>query len=154
MGRTRAATRRSGSPLFLDTAYVLALLNTRDQWHAAAVTWEQQLAARRQPLITTEFVLTEVADGLAAVRFRSHAVRALHTLRTSPLVEVVPASSGLFAAALDLYRARPDKDWGLTDCASFVVMGERGLVEALTTDDHFRQAGFRALLLEQAEGEL
>ena len=66
--------------------------------------------------------------------------------QASPSVEIIPASSHLFNAALELYRSRPDKDWGLTDCASFVAMGERGLSEALTTDEHFRQAGFRALL--------
>jgi uncharacterized protein len=140
--------RRSGSPVFLDTAYVYALLNARDAWHAAATVWERRLAARRRRLVTTELVLAEIADGLAALRFRGHAVRAIDTLRASPLVEVVPASSALFAAALERYRARSDKDWGLTDCASFVVMEERGLSEALTTDDHFVQAGFRALLLE------
>jgi uncharacterized protein len=144
------AMRQSSSPAFLDTAYVYALLNTRDTWHAAAAAWERRLAATRRRLVTTEFVLVEVADGLAALRFRAHAVRAIETLRASPLVEAVPASAALFAAALELYRARPDKDWGLTDCASFVVMQERALTEALTTDEHFRQAGFRALLLEDS----
>jgi predicted nucleic acid-binding protein len=55
----------------------------------------------------------------------------------------------LFDMAFTLYGNRPDKSWSLTDCASFVVMRERGLTEALTTDEHFRQAGFRALLLEE-----
>jgi len=135
-------------PLFLDTAYVNALINTRDQWHAAAVRWEQKLAVDRRRLMTTEFVLVEIADGLAVVRFRVQAAQVIATLQASPLVEIIPASSKLFTAALDLYRSRPDKDWGLTDCASFVVMRERALSEALTTDEHFRQAGFRALLLE------
>lgn len=75
-------------------------------------------------------------------------VHVITTLQTSPLVDIVPASSQLFTAAFELYRSRQDKDWGLTDCASFVVMNERGVSEALTTDAHFRQAGFRALLLE------
>ena len=69
-------------------------------------------------------------------------------LRDSPLVDIVPASSRLFEAALRLFEDRPDKDWGLTDCSSFVVMAERGLANALTSDEHFRQAGFRVLLLE------
>ena len=98
--------------------------------------------------MTTEFVLVEIADGLAAIRFRVQAAQVIATLRASPLVEIIPASSQLFSAALELYRSRTDKDWGLTDCASFVTMGERALSEALTTDDHFRQAGFRVLLLE------
>lgn len=135
-------------PLFLDTAYVNALINTRDQWHEAAVRWEQKLAVDRRRLMTTEFILVEIADGLAAVRFRVQAAQAIAALQASPLVEIIPASSKLFTSALELYRSRPDKDWGLTDCASFVVMHERAISEALTTDEHFRQAGFRALLLE------
>lgn len=137
------------SAAFLDTAYVYALVNTRDQWHERAVRWEQRLAAERRPLVTTEFVLMEIGDGLAAVRFRTHGVRVIQALQASPLMEIVPASASLFAAALALYRVRTDKNWGLTDCTSFLVMRDRGLSEALTGDDHFRQAGFRALLLEE-----
>jgi len=48
--------------------------------------------------------------------------------------------------ALHLYRSRPDQDWGLVDFASFVVMSARGIADALTADEHFEQAGFRALL--------
>lgn len=135
-------------PIFLDTAYVNALVNTRDQWHDAAVQWQRKLSAEKRRLVTTEFVLVEIADGLAAVRFRVQAVQVITTPQASPLVEIIPASSRLFTAALALYRSRGDKDWGLTDCASFVVMSERRLSEALTTDDHFRQAGFRVLLLD------
>jgi predicted nucleic acid-binding protein len=112
------------------------------------VQWERKLATDKQRLVTTEFVLVEIADGLAAVRFRVQAVQVIATLEASALVEIIPASSRLFTAALELYRNRGDKDWGLTDCASFVVMSKYSLSEALTTDDHFRQAGFRALLLE------
>jgi len=137
-------------PVFLDTAYVNALINTRDQWHEAAVQWERKLATAQRQLITTEFVLVEIADGLARVRFRLQAAQLIAALQASALVEIIPASSDLFTAALALYRDRPDKDWGLTDCASFVVMRERASSEALTTDEHFRQAGFRALLLEDS----
>ena len=138
------------APIFLDTAYVNALVNTRDQWHDVAVQWERKLAVDKRRLVITEFVLVEIADGLAAVRFRIQAVQVVAALQASPLVEIVPATSHLFTAALALYRSRADKDWGLTDCTSFVVMSERSLSEALTTDDHFRQAGFRALLLEDS----
>ncbi len=57
----------------------------------------------------------------------------------------VPLTDELYQQAFDLFRDRPDKEWGLIDCASFVVM-QRGLTEALTPDEHFEQAGFRALL--------
>jgi uncharacterized protein len=138
-------------PVFLDTAYVNALVNVRDQWHNMAVQWEERLAVERRRLVTTEFVLVEIADGLATVRFRAQAVQVITTLQASSLVDIIPASSQLFRTALELYRRRADKDWGLTDCVSFVGMSEQSLSEALTTDDHFRQAGFRALLLESLD---
>ena len=56
--------------LFLDTAYIYGLFNTRDQWHEKAVEWQQKIELENYPLITTEFVLTEIANGLSAVKFR------------------------------------------------------------------------------------
>ena len=75
-------------------------------------------------------------------------MKLLHALAHDPSVEVVPLSEVLFDKGFELYRQRPDKEWGLTDCVSFVLMQERGITDALTADTHFRQAGFRALLSE------
>ena len=135
--------------VFLDTAYIFALVNSRDQWHVRAKQWEAAMTAERRRLITTEFILIEIGDGLAAVDFRRQAVQVLDTLAASSLVEVVPASSDRYAEGLQLYRNRHDKGWGLTDCTSFEVMRQRGLRDALTTDKHFEEAGFRALLREE-----
>ena len=134
-------------PCFLDTSFLLALANTRDQWHAEAMRWEGQLAVQRRTLLTTDYILVELADGLAAVRFRGRASSIIAALKASRSTTIVGASAPLFEAALALYAGRADKDWSLTDCTSFVVMRERRLLAALTTDAHFRQAGFRALLL-------
>ena len=133
---------------FLDTAYANALINTRDQWHERAVVWQERLAKERRPLLLTEFVLVEIADGLATVQFRKHAAQMINLLQENPFVEIVPLSSELFEEALELYKKRTDKRWGLTDCTSFIVMQRYGVVDALTTDEHFQQAGFRALLRE------
>lgn len=92
------------APLFRDTAYVNGLVNVRDQWQPIAIRWEEYLSRRRQRLVTTEFVLIEIADGLAAVRLRTQAVSVVVGLRANPLVEIVPFTSGLFTATLDLYR--------------------------------------------------
>jgi predicted nucleic acid-binding protein len=112
---------------FLDTAYVYALVNTRDEWHQAALSWQEKLEQEQRGLITTELILVEIADGLASIRFRSQAAEVIAALQSSPLVEVVAISSKLLTLALNLYRQRDDKEWGLTDCFSFVVMRERGL---------------------------
>lgn len=136
--------------IFLDTAFVYALINTRDQWHDRAVVWQERLAKKRRQLLSTEFVLVEIADGLAAVHFHNHAVQMINLLKENPFVEIVSLSSELFDEAFILYKKRMDKGWGLTDCTSFIVMKRYGIIDALTTDEHFQQAGFRALLRDNA----
>lgn len=100
--------------LFVDTAYVYALINPRDQWHLEAVEWRKRIKSEKRLLLTTEFILAEIADGLSAVNFRQAAARAIHILQENPFVKIVPASSELFAQALTLYELRSDKNWGLT----------------------------------------
>ncbi len=77
-------------------------------------------------------------------------VRPVATITPPSFVTIVLLSEDLYARAFRLYRERADKEWGLTDCVSFVVMQERKISEALTTDEHFQQAGFHALLLEDS----
>jgi uncharacterized protein len=128
---------------FADTFYFLALLNPDDQAHGDAVRWASK---PRGSLITTAWVLTEVADAMSAPANRSSFLTLLSGLRRNPVVEILPAEAKIFDRGLDLYARRLDKAWSLTDCISFVVMSDRGLTEALTGDHHFDQAGFRALL--------
>ncbi len=128
---------------FVDSHYLPALLNSRDQDHAAAVQWSQGRVGR---LVTTTWVLVEVADALSGVKSRLRAAHFLQMFQRAAFVEVAAPTQEQFQRALDLYQQRPDKDWSLTDCVSFNLMNERGITEALTADRHFEQAGFRALL--------
>ena len=132
-------------PLFLDTSYLLALVNRRDQNHFSA----RQLATRfgRHPTVVTQAVFLEFANALAA-RFRSEAARVIRELESDELCEVIAVSEPLFEAALSFYESRNDQEWGLVDCVSFVVMRNAGLQSALTFDHHFEQAGFRVCELE------
>ena len=128
---------------FVDTVYLLALINPNDGWRPKALEWAARISG---PLVTTEAVLTEVADALCRSAHRRWALEAIRDLRSDSAVTCVPGSAQLFAQGLDLYGDRVDKDWSLTDCLSFVVMRQRGIDQALTADVHFVQAGFRALL--------
>ena len=128
---------------FADTSYLLALLNPDDEFHAAATAWSGKL---EEIVVTTMWVLTELGDALHRGRNRATFARFLDTLGSHEDFEVVPASAELFQRGVEFFRVRPDKEWSLTDCISFVVMAEKGISEALTADRHFEQAGFKALL--------
>jgi predicted nucleic acid-binding protein len=130
---------------FADTFYFLALLNEGDAAHADARRLAGDLGGR---LVTTEWVVVEVADALAAPSQRPAFLALWDEIRDHPAIEIVAADRPLLLRGLDLYARRPDKSWSLTDGISFVVMAERGLTEALTGDHHFEQAGFRALMRE------
>jgi len=132
------------SPVFADTSFYAAIVNRRDQLHTRA----KEAAARLTgPVVTTEFVLIETANFCLEGPRRAVFLRLVANLRASPTVEIIPASAHDFQRGLDLFAARLDKDWSLTDCISFSVMRERGLTQALTGDRNFEQAGLIALLL-------
>jgi len=125
--------------VFADAFFFIALLNRRDEYHGIV---KDYALAFHETLVTTQWVLTEVADALAASSSRQ-AIRSLVAeLADNPSVLLVEATTALFQRGLTIYHDRPDKHWSLTDCISFVVMTDRGISEALTGDRHFAQAGF------------
>lgn len=132
--------------MFLDASYVIALSTPTNEHHDRAGDLADQIEAEGTLLITTRAVALEIGNALARLRYRQAAIELLDALENDPAVEIVPVTEQMYERAFRLYRERPDKEWGLTDCLSFVVMEDRTLTEALTADDHFRQAGFRTLL--------
>jgi predicted nucleic acid-binding protein len=117
-------------------------LPTRSQ-HPRAREYAETFAGQ---FITTAWVLTELADGLARPSLRRLFVELHDDLLRNPNVRIEPCTDQLLQAGIDFYRDRPDKAWSLTDCISFVVMQREGITEALTGDHDFEQAGFVALL--------
>lgn len=131
--------------VFTDTAAWIALFNADDSLHARAQAVYSALVQRRVPLVTTEFVLLEVADALGAPHIRAKTIALLNTLRRG-VVRIVPLSDELREKGWTLYQQRPDKEWGLTDCTSFALMQERQILQVFTSDHHFAQAGFTCLM--------
>jgi predicted nucleic acid-binding protein len=129
--------------IFADTFYFIALLSPNDLCHARAERLARELKAR---YLTTDWIMTEVADALSRGRVRHQVAPLIRHLRESPVWEIIPFLRDQFDAALEFHSRHQDKEWTLTDCASFLVMQERGITEALTGDRHFEQAGFIALL--------
>lgn len=129
--------------VFADSSYFLALNIGRDRHHRQALVLEATL---RQPLLTTEWVLTEVADAFAAPATRTRFAVLIGKLRARDDVTIVPVNSRQFEDGCSLYIQHKDKGWSLTDCISFLIMRQHGTDTALSADRHFVQAGFRILL--------
>ncbi len=128
---------------FADTFYFIALLNKRDPAHARAIYFSRLSRAR---FVSTEFVLLELADAFHDESTRGEFLTIWELLQREPKFRIIPADSKLLRRGIDLYKGRSDKQWQLTDCISFVVMKDLDIVDALTGDRHFEQAGYNALL--------
>lgn len=133
---------------FLDSSYAIALVSSNDQHHKRAVDISFKIENENAKLVTTRPILLEIGNSLARRSLRKFGLDTLHRMSADTNLAIVELSSDLYDSALKLFSDRMDKEWGLVDCVSFVVMQEHGIEAALTTDRHFVQAGFRALLRE------
>ncbi|MEI9961176.1 MAG: PIN domain-containing protein [Limisphaerales bacterium] len=128
--------------VFADTFFYLALLDETEPDHKRALAESKT----GRLIITTEFILLELGNACARAEDHADFLALVTGMRASPRVKIIPINSELFNRGLERMRERNDKNWSLTDCISFVAMEDEGLQEALTGDQHFEQAGFKALL--------
>jgi len=129
--------------IFVDTLFIVALINKRDQYHQIALNLAEQY--ENYPLITTDAIFLESGNKLSA-NYRNEVVELIEQFLASDEIDVIRLTSELFDQSLRLYKKHQDKSWGLVDCFSFVVMKQHKVSQALTFDRHFIQAGFQALM--------
>jgi predicted nucleic acid-binding protein len=134
--------------LFVDTAGWGQIVDPSQGMHSQAAAIYRTVRQERRGIITTNYILTELVALLTSpLRIpRPQIVAFIKGLKTSPYIEIAHVSAALDAQAWQLLTQRQDKTWSLVDCSSFVMMRDRGIIEALTTDHHFEQAGFVRLL--------
>lgn len=132
--------------VFVDTSAWLALINEADSDHVSAKTIRDKLLRSKKRFFITNYIIVEIANSLCKTRWRSHAVSLINSIRETESIEVVEIDREILDDAWNMYSTRTDKEWSLTDCASFVVMKKYGIQEAFTSDHHFEQAGYEVLL--------
>ena len=134
--------------VFIDTAGWAVLFVRTEPQHAQASALFRQWKRQGRRLVTTNYILAELVSLFISPLCvpRPAQFRYIDTIKAAPYVEIVHVGPALDAAGWALLKSRPDKEWSLVDAASFIVMQERGIIEALTTDHHFEQAGFMRLL--------
>ncbi len=131
--------------LFVDTVFVIALINRRDQYHRYSIEVAQQFEG--YPLLTTDAVLLEIGNALSR-SYKAEGSSIINEFLLSEDVKIVHLTPELFRRAFEQYKIYSDKEWGLVDCLSFVVMRDEKVSRALTFDRHFAQAGFTVLMRE------
>ncbi|SRR6266545_4307789 len=134
--------------IFVDTSGWGHLVDPSQACHKQAADLYRRARQEGSRLVTTNYILTELVALLTSpLRIpRARTIDFIASLKSSPSVDVVHVDTTLDAQAWQLLVDRPDKVWSLVDCASFVIMRQNRLIEALTTDPHFEQAGFVRLL--------
>lgn len=136
--------------VFADSSFLIALLAAEDEWHARALGWQRWVQHQQVRIVTTEAVLWEWLNQLSHPGIRTAAHQAYLRVHADPEIEIMAYDQELIARAVELYGSRQDKSWSLTGCLSFSVMDAKSIAQALTSDHHFEQAGFEALLQRES----
>jgi predicted nucleic acid-binding protein len=132
--------------LFLDTNGWLALLHAGDSKHREADNVWRDMIGRGYHVVLTDWIIAETGNGSARSKDRGLLAEAVQTTIGDSRVELIVVEQELLNRALEFFGQHRDKSWGLVDCASFLVMRDRGIAEAFTSDRDFEQAGFQCLL--------
>lgn len=134
------------TPFFVDTNYLIASFLETDQWHQRVLDLDNEVASRL--LVTTDSVLCEFLNYFSGYgpHTRQLVTVAVSSILADPRFEVLEQTRSVFLKGTDLYAARLDKGYSLTDCISMNVCREMGIADVLTHDRHFEQEGFKVLL--------
>jgi len=95
--------------------------------------------------ILTDYIIAEIGNCLSRLLFRETAIKLIESIKESETIGIIKDEE-MFEKAWDLYSSRKDKEWGFTDCTSFIVMKQKNIIEAFSTDHHFEQVSFKILL--------
>ncbi|NEO85242.1 MAG: type II toxin-antitoxin system VapC family toxin [Spirulina sp. SIO3F2] len=134
--------------IFLDTSYVIALVNERDQYHAQAQVLSEQY--EMADFLVTEAIFLEIGNALCR-GLKQEAISVIQYFWDAAEVEIITLTPELLLEGFALYQKYQDKEWSLVDCISFVVMRQQGVQNVLTFDHHFEQAGFQQLKVGEGE---
>jgi uncharacterized protein len=129
--------------VFVDTSGWVMLADAADPDHARARACRDDWLRAGGRLLSTDFVLDETLTLLRVRLGLDASERWWSQVEGSARLGWEQIDEGRAEKARQWFFRWRDKDLSFTDCTSFVVMRERRLRTALTTDHHFVQAGFQ-----------
>ncbi len=134
---------------FADSGYWIALITPDDEFHVLAMEYDALLEGQGDRIVTTQLALNEALAPRSGsiAQMRRAAIELIDRITQDRRVSIIPQSPEQFAEAFDIFRTvTNDKEWSITDCASFQLMWRLQIRSALTSDHHFEQAGFDVFL--------
>jgi predicted nucleic acid-binding protein len=137
--------------IFVDTSGLYALVDRRDAHHPAARSVVERLLRAGRRFVATDYVLAEAVNLANARSGTRVAIRVLDLIEQTAAIRIEWIGTSRFDFTKAFFRKHSDHPYSFTDCTSFVVMRELKLSQALTTDHHFSQAGFDALLVADSQ---
>jgi predicted nucleic acid-binding protein len=132
--------------VFIDTPGLYALVDRKDAHHIVARSAVERLLRAGRRFLATDYVVAETVNLANARSGSGVAARVLDLLEQSAGIRIEWIGAARFDTTKTFFRKHADHAYSFTDCTSFVVMRELKLSQALTSDRHFAQAGFEALL--------
>ena len=134
--------------LFVDTSGWASLFIHSQTYYSQADRCFRLAIQNQQKIYTTNYVIAELVALLnSPLRVsREKVFEIVDAIKTVSYVEILYIDKEMDTLAWKLCKSRLDKAWSLVDCSSFVIMQQLDIQEALTTDQHFEQAGFIRLL--------
>jgi uncharacterized protein len=129
-----------------DTSALYAFVDRNDASHVAARDAVARILNDGRRIVATDYLIAETVNLASTRGGATVAMRVLDLVEQSAGIRVEWIGADRFGAAKTFFRKFSDHRYSFTDCTSFVVMRELRLTEALTTDRHFVEAGFSALL--------
>lgn len=135
--------------VFVDTSGLYALVDKKDASYEAAKNEVGKVAKSGRKLVVTDYIVDETVTLARARSGTRVAHRVLDLIEQSVGIRVERIDAGRFDKTKAFFRRYADHDYSFTDCSSFVLMRELGLEQALTSDRHYSEAGFQALLVRR-----
>ena len=129
------------SPIFVDTSALIALGNTRDQFHQQAQEIFKELVLAKNRFITTNAIIFELTNAFSSVQYKSIAIKLIDMINNSKGWSIITIEDDLMTKGVNRFRKMLDKD-----CISMIISEEIGINRIFSNDHHFEQAGFVILL--------
>lgn len=132
--------------VFVDSSALIALGNRRDEYHKLAKKRFKEIEDAKKKFITTHGVILEVANTFSSAKYKPIAIRLIEHVSQSEKWKIRNIDNELMEKGVEEFKRMKDKDWSLVDCISIIISKEHQIIDVMTNDHHFEQAGFTILL--------